>query len=158
MLLSQFLTTLFQTLKGMPPLQCTVFLFLCWLGWSSWYSERFSIVGYISSRSFNCCLLFLWMGYGWDWCMYPHRKYQVKPHWCPWFSATCAIVIVHINYFFPFSKKDKIFCLRQSSDRRIIVRKEFLKLSDLLMLIKQESITCKKTGSCTFLTIANSVL
>ena len=101
----------------------------------------------------------LWIGYGWDWCMYPHRKYQVKPHWCPWFSAICAIVMVHINYFFPFSKKDKnLLCLRQSSDRRIIVRKEFLKLSDLLMLAKQESITYKKPGSCTFLTIANSVL
>ena len=29
-----------------------------------------------------------------------HRKYQVKPHSCPWFSATCAATIVHINLFF----------------------------------------------------------
>ena len=25
----------------------------------------------------------------------PHRKYQVKPHLSPWFSASCAAAIVH---------------------------------------------------------------
>ena len=30
----------------------------------------------------------------------PHRKYQVKPHSSPWFSAACAAAIVHINHFF----------------------------------------------------------
>ena len=25
----------------------------------------------------------------------PHRKYQIKPHSSPWFSAICAAVIVH---------------------------------------------------------------
>ena len=30
----------------------------------------------------------------------PHRKYQVKPHSSPWFSATCAAAIVHRNHFF----------------------------------------------------------
>ena len=25
----------------------------------------------------------------------PHRKYQVKPHSSPWFSAVCAAAIVH---------------------------------------------------------------
>ena len=30
----------------------------------------------------------------------PHRKYQVKPHSSPWFSAPCAAAIVHINDFF----------------------------------------------------------
>ena len=25
----------------------------------------------------------------------PHRKYQVKPHSSPWFSAACAAAIVH---------------------------------------------------------------
>ena len=29
-----------------------------------------------------------------------HRKYQVKPHSSPWFSASCAAVIVHRNHFF----------------------------------------------------------
>ena len=30
----------------------------------------------------------------------PHRKYQVKPHSSPWFSAACAAAIVHKNHFF----------------------------------------------------------
>ena len=29
-----------------------------------------------------------------------HRKYQVKPHSSPWFSAACAAAIVHGNHFF----------------------------------------------------------
>ena len=29
-----------------------------------------------------------------------HRKYQVKPHSSPWFSAACAAAIVHRNHFF----------------------------------------------------------
>ena len=35
----------------------------------------------------------------------PHRKYQVKPHSSPWFSAACAASIVHRNYFFLFVPK-----------------------------------------------------
>ena len=30
----------------------------------------------------------------------PHHKYQVKPHSSPWFSAACAIAIVHRNHSF----------------------------------------------------------
>ena len=30
----------------------------------------------------------------------PHRKYQVKPHSSPSFSAACAAAIVHRNLFF----------------------------------------------------------
>ena len=37
----------------------------------------------------------------------PHRKYQVKPHSSPWFSAACAVAIVHRNHFFRLSQKDK---------------------------------------------------
>ena len=36
----------------------------------------------------------------------PHRKYQVKPHSSPWFSAACAAAIVHRNHFFCFCQKD----------------------------------------------------
>ena len=35
----------------------------------------------------------------------PHRKYQVKPHSSPWFSAACAAAIVHRNHFFLFVPK-----------------------------------------------------
>ena len=34
----------------------------------------------------------------------PHRKYQVKPHSTPWFSAACAAAIVR-NHFFSFVPK-----------------------------------------------------
>ena len=30
----------------------------------------------------------------------PHRKYQIKSHSSPWFSAACAAAIVHRNHFF----------------------------------------------------------
>ena len=37
----------------------------------------------------------------------PHRKYQVKPHSCPWFSAACAAAIVRRNHFFRLSQQNK---------------------------------------------------
>ena len=50
----------------------------------------------------------------------PHRKYQVKPHSSPWFSASCATAIVHRNHFFHLYQKDKssdaIVKFRQASN------------------------------------------
>ena len=43
----------------------------------------------------------------------PHRKYQFKPHSSPWFSAACAVAIVHRNHFFHLNQKDK------SSDSKV---------------------------------------
>ena len=37
----------------------------------------------------------------------PHRKYQVKPHSSPWFSAVCAAAIVHRNHFFLLYQQKK---------------------------------------------------
>ena len=37
----------------------------------------------------------------------PHRKYQVKPHSSPWFSAACAAAIVHRNHFFHLYQQNK---------------------------------------------------
>ena len=37
----------------------------------------------------------------------PHRKYQVKPHSSPWFSAACAAAIVHRNHFFHLYQREK---------------------------------------------------
>ena len=67
----------------------------------------------------------------------PHRKYQVKPHSSPWFSAACAAAIVHRNHFFHLYQND------QSSDSKVKFRqasnhaKGFLKLPNLQ--IKQKS-------------------
>ena len=89
----------------------------------------------------------------------PHRKYQVKPHSSPWFSAACAAAIVHRNHFFRLYTKEKnLLILRESSDRLVIVAKGFSKLPNLQMLIKQEPITSQKLGSRNFWRIAKSVL
>ena len=37
----------------------------------------------------------------------PHRKYQVKPHSSPCFSAACAAAIVHRNHFFRLYQQNK---------------------------------------------------
>ena len=37
----------------------------------------------------------------------PHRKYQVKPHSSPWFSAACVAAIVHRNHFFRLYQQNK---------------------------------------------------
>ena len=49
-----------------------------------------------------------WVQVGIDVCI-PHRKYQVKPHSSPLFSAACAATIVHRNHFFCFYQKDKSY-------------------------------------------------
>ena len=64
-------------------------------------------------RSLNSVLLLLlvnceWFQVGID-VYIPHRKYQVKPHSSPWFSAACAAAIVHRNHFFRLYQKDKSF-------------------------------------------------
>ena len=37
----------------------------------------------------------------------PHRKYQVIAHLSPWFSADCAVAIVHRNHLSRLYQKDK---------------------------------------------------
>ena len=78
----------------------------------------------------------------------PHRKYQVKPHPSPWFSAACAAVIVHRNHFFCLYQKDK------SSDSKVKFRqasnrcKRVLEAAKLAYANKtEESITFQKLGS-----------
>ena len=47
-----------------------------------------------------------WVQVGIDVCI-PHRKYKVKLHLSPWFSAACAAAIVHRNHFLRLCQKDK---------------------------------------------------
>ena len=49
-----------------------------------------------------------WVQFGTD-IYVPYRKYQVKPHSSPWFSAACAAAIVHRNRLFSFIPNRKIF-------------------------------------------------
>ena len=89
----------------------------------------------------------------------PHRKYQVKPHSSPWFSAACAAAIVHRNHFFRLYQQNKSseskVKFRQASNRC----KRVLEAAKLVYATKtKESITSQKLGSRNFLRIANSVL
>ena len=67
-----------------------------------------------------------------------HRKYQVKPHSPPWFSASCAAAIVHKNHYFRLHQKDK-------SDSKVKFRgasnccKRVLKAAKLAYAKKQKS-------------------
>ena len=90
-----------------------------------------------------------------------HRKYQVKPHSSPWFSATCAAAIVHRNHFsfVPKGQKDK------SCDSKVKFRQacnccyRVLEAAKVAYVNKtKESITFHKLGSRNFWQIANSVL
>ena len=61
----------------------------------------------------------LWVQVGID-VYIPHRKYGIKCHSSPWFSAACATAIVHRSHFFHFYQKDKFsgsaLKLRQASN------------------------------------------
>ena len=81
----------------------------------------------------------------------PHRKYQVKPHSSPWFSAAFAAAIVHRNHFFRLYQRDK------SSDSKVKFRqasnrcKKALEAAKLAYANKtKESITSQKFGSQDF--------
>ena len=87
----------------------------------------------------------------------PHRKYQVKPHSSPWFSAAAAIV--HRNHFFRLYQQNKSseskVKFRQASNRC----KRVLEAAKLAYATKtKESITSQKLGPRDFWRIANSVL
>ena len=87
----------------------------------------------------------------------PHRKYQVKPHSSPCFSAACAAAIAHRNHFFRLYQKNKSSAskvkFRQASNRC----KRVLEAAKLAYANKtKESITSQKLGSRDFWRIAFS--
>ena len=89
-----------------------------------------------------------WIRVGIDVCI-PHRKYQVKRHSSPWFSAACAADVARRNHFFCLYQKDK------SSASKVNVRqasnccKRVLDAAKLANKTK-ESITSQKLGSRDF--------
>ena len=89
----------------------------------------------------------------------PHRKYQVRPHSSPWFSAACAAAIVYRNHFFRLYQREK------SSDSKVKFRqasnccKKVLEAAKFACANKTKgSITSQKLGCRDFWRIANSVL
>ena len=91
-----------------------------------------------------------------EWAHLPHRKYQVKPHSSPWFSAACAAAIVHRNHFFCFYQREN------SSDSKVKFRQASNRCKRVLEAAKlaytneiKESITSQKLGSRDFSTKVN---
>ena len=89
----------------------------------------------------------------------PHRKYQVKLHSSPWFSAAFAAAIVHRNHFFCLYQKEN------SSDSKVKFKqasnycKKVFEAAKLAYANKtKESISSQKLGSRDFWQIAKSVL
>ena len=81
----------------------------------------------------------------------PHRKYQVKPHSSPWFSAACTAAIVHRSCFFHLYQRYK------SSDSKVKFRqasnccKGFLEAAKLAYANKTKGfIASQKLGSHDF--------
>ena len=93
---------------------------------------------------------FDWVQVGTD-VYIPHRKYEVKPHSSPWFSAACVAAIVHRNHFFHLYQQNKSFeskvKFRQASNRW----KRVLEAAKLACANKtKESIFPQKLGSQDF--------
>ena len=85
----------------------------------------------------------------------PHRKYQVKSHSSPWFSAACAAAIFHFYLYQREKSYDSKVKFRQASN----CCKRVLEAAKLAYANKtKESITSQELGSCDFWRIANSVL
>ena len=100
-----------------------------------------------SAAASECCE---WVQVGIDGYI-PHHKYQVKPHSSPWFSAACAVAIVHRNHFFRLYQQNKSSeskaKFRQASNRC----KRVLEAAKLAYATKaKESITSQKLGSDDF--------
>ena len=79
-----------------------------------------------------------------------HRKYQVKPHSSPWFSAACTAAIVHRNRF-------RLYQREKSSDSKVKFRQASNRCKRVLEAAKfayanktKEYITSQKLGSCDF--------
>ena len=89
----------------------------------------------------------------------PHRKYQVKPHSSPWFSAACAAAIVHRNHFFRLYQQNKSSESKVKFRQASIHCKRVLEAAKLAYATKiKESITSQKLGSRDIWQIASSVL
>ena len=88
----------------------------------------------------------------------PHRKYQVKPHSSPWFSAACAAAIAHRNHFFRLYQKDKSSASKANFREASNCCKRVLEAAKHAYANKTESITSQKHGSRDFWQIANRVL
>ena len=97
----------------------------------------------------------------------PHRKYQVRPHSSPWFSAACATIIVHsksINFLTKeFTTQKKIFIYKIKIEIKTTPTTENLffrlyqkdKSSNSKVKFRQASNRCKRILESTKLAYTN---
>ena len=81
----------------------------------------------------------------------PHRKYRVKPHLSPWFSAAFAAAIVHRNHFFRLYQQNKSYESKVKFRQASNLWKRVLEAAKLAYATKtKESITSQNValGSC----------
>ena len=119
--------------KRCPSSSHNLLLFSCWL--SLWLFEKFSLGEYIGNAE--------WVRLGINVYIF-HRKYQVKPHSSQRFSAAGSATVVRRNHFFCLYQRTNrmnYVHLKWNSGRLVIVSKEFLKLPNFDMLIKQKSLS-----------------
>ena len=117
MLLSQFLLTFHHIHNGMPHFITLLITILVLIGTVFMiilrdvpWDDIFELSASAAASEF--CE---WVQVGTD-VYISHRKYQVKPHSSPWFSAACAAAIVHRNHFFRLYQREK------SSDSKVKFR------------------------------------
>ena len=89
----------------------------------------------------------------------PHRKYQVKPHSSPWFSAACATAIGHRNHFLPLYQQNKSFESKVKFRQASNCCKRILEPAQIAYANKTKVfITSQKLGSQDFWWTANSAV
>ena len=121
----------------------------------------------ISLNSVHLLLLVNFVrGFGID-VYIPHRKYQVRPHSSPWFSAACATMIVHsksINFLTKeFTTQKKIFIYKIKIEIKTTPTTENLffrlyqkdKSSNSKVKFRQASNRCKRILESTKLAYTN---
>ena len=117
----------------------SLWLFLCWLGWSSYHLRDVHMLLLL--------LVNLVGGLDYNLCIHPSSYISVQANSSPWFSATYVNAIVHSNRAFVRNKRINLLNLRKSSDRLIIVSIWFLKLPNLHMLLKQKSLSIPRNSA-----------
>ena len=93
-----------SNLKWDDPFHYEMYNYSC-ADWDAFHDHLRDVL-WEDAQCFCCCLLIAWAQVGID-VYIPHRKYQVKLHSSPWFSATCAAAIVHANHFFRLHQHNK---------------------------------------------------
>ena len=78
---------------------------------------------------------------GFNLSIYASSRCQIKPHSSQWFSGACTAAVTYRNHFFGLYQQSKSSTSEVSSDLQVIIAKGFLKLPNLIMLVKQKRLS-----------------